>query len=124
MKKSEKALYNHAIKWFLEYENLKGQISVKEWHKPFFHGRCNHIKNDKVVIQLNPVKNMYFNLQVLFHELTHAKQYLTGALSSTADAFFWHGDDMTDVGYEEQPWEIEARAVEKVLADLYLKECW
>jgi len=124
--KSEKALYRHAIRWFLDKEKLSHvKVALTPLHKAFFFGLTNHLDAYEFDIELNPgVECPFTKLQVLFHELIHVKQFAQGRLASTSDGWFWLGDDMTDVGYEEQPWEIEANAAEKYLTELYLAQEW
>jgi hypothetical protein len=62
----------------------------------------------------------------LAHEMTHAKQIITGQLvdhgiqimqtgdcQSMVKVAEWEGQTMTNVLYDDQPWEIEAYAIEK-----------
>lgn len=122
----EGAMFKDAIDWFLERENLQHvKIKLRPTNTPFHWGWCDNSFKDQFKAEIFITKtggNVYSRLCVLFHELTHAKQFAEGRLVRTKDAMFWMGDDMTDTGYEECPWEIEATAVEGILADLYLAE--
>lgn len=120
-KKSEKALYKHAIGWYQKRMNLEGvKIRLEIEDEPFFYGRCGVTKKKKAYVFISPLPDAYTKLCTLFHELTHVHQFIRGDLVVQS----WKGEDYSDVEYDNQPWEIEAHAVENVLADLYLKEEW
>lgn len=57
----------------------------------------------------------------LTHELVHMKQFMLCELQDAYDPTYkqlWKGVDMSDTVYSKQPWEREARSLEKK----YLKE--
>lgn len=70
----------------------------------------------------------------LGHEMVHAKQLITGQLkdhgiqlatSGDSQALVkvseWEGETMTNVPYDDQPWEIEAYALEREVYDKCFK---
>lgn len=61
-------------------------------------------------------------LITLFHELVHAEQILTGKLEyiSELTSFRWY-DTMFESTHSQQPWEIEAYAMEKVLMQTFVQ---
>lgn len=120
--KSEKALYAHAVAWYLDRMNMHDvKIKVEEEWEPFFYGRMAMKNKRKGWLLLSPhIGCAYKTLQTVFHELTHAHQYYRGDLEEQN----WKGEDFSDVDYEFLPWEIEASGVEQHLTDLYLEEQW
>lgn len=52
-------------------------------------------------------------MQTMTHEMVHAKQYFRKELFFVENDRYWKGDFADDLGYMEQPWEIEAYALEK-----------
>lgn len=53
-------------------------------------------------------------LITMYHELTHIRQYATGKLKNRHLYCIWEGKKYgyTDIDYWEQPWELEAMAME------------
>jgi hypothetical protein len=77
------------------------------------------------------IKTQLINLA---HEMTHAKQLITGQLkdhglqlATTGDCQSiikvseWEGETFTNTAYEDQPWEIEAYAMEREVYDKCFK---
>jgi hypothetical protein len=61
-------------------------------------------------------------IQTLLHELQHVLQHVRGDLRDKRGIRCWKGTNCSDVNYEDQPWEIEARQMEEVLWTQYLTE--
>ena len=63
-------------------------------------------------------------LEVLMHEMVHVRQWATGQMKERAPKghvmTFWNGQDMSNVPYEVQPWEIEAYSLMGPLLSRYL----
>lgn len=62
--------------------------------------------------------------RTIIHEMVHVKQYVTGALEQshedgTGPRMFWKTLDMTEVPYQERPWEIEAHKLEDRLYESF-----
>ena len=57
----------------------------------------------------------------LLHELWHLLQHVRGDLSFGRNKRCWKGTDCSHMDYTDEPWEIEAEAMETVLLDKYLK---
>lgn len=66
----------------------------------------------------------------LAHEMTHAKQLITGQLKDhglqvindcLVKVSEWEGETMTNVAYDDQPWEKEAYAMERKVYDTCFK---
>jgi hypothetical protein len=60
-------------------------------------------------------------LRVLFHELTHVKQFVKGELKDRRSKRYWKNKDISDIEYDNDPSEIEAREMEEVLYEEYTK---
>jgi|TARA_B110000259_G_scaffold185114_1_gene233489 hypothetical protein len=54
------------------------------------------------------------------HELVHASQFIRGMMNN--ENYLWNGIDYQDCAYADQPWEIEAYSMEKVLVDVFWKQ--
>lgn len=82
-----------------------------------------HGCKDNVVIEISKTENgekleMTQMMQILAHELVHAKQYLKGELASPNGKLRWKRKTYDHVDYYEQPWEVEAYSSEE---DLFTK---
>ena len=77
---------------------------------------CEQITGKLYTIKLarNTVRGLskgdHFALAILFHELVHIKQFVSGKLKFTrrANKILWKGKDITNIDYESDPSEIEA----------------
>ena len=56
----------------------------------------------------------------LLHELWHVYQHVTGQLKDKYNKRYWKGIDHSETDYEDQPWEVEAHKMEKILLKQYL----
>lgn len=123
-KKTDKQLLRDGVRWFLSRKSLNHvEVNLVRLNDPADHGYADHVGPYEFDIAINPKASRtdFTKLRTLFHELTHVEQFATGRLASTEKGWFWMGDNMDHVAYEEQPWEIEANAVESILAELYLE---
>ena len=59
-------------------------------------------------------------ITTLLHELWHLYQHVNGSLRDKRGKRFWRGIDHSDTEYSDQPWEIDAYKMEKVLYNEYL----
>ena len=50
------------------------------------------------------------------------KQYLKGELTTEGKVELWHGEDLSGLPYEQQPWEVEAWAGQHSLAKEFIKK--
>ena len=55
----------------------------------------------------------------LLHELWHVYQHVTGQLKDKYNKRYWKGIDHSETDYKDQPWEVEAHKMEKVLVKEY-----
>lgn len=81
------------------------------------YGDCIDL-DDRIVVRLFKSDNW---LSTLFHELEHARQFIFGELSLDSETAIWYDMQYTrdPEFYEEEPWEVQARKVEKELFDEY-----
>ena len=54
-------------------------------------------------------------IQTLLHELWHVYQHVKGDLKDKHGIRLWKGVDHSATDYDDQPWEIEAHAIEDFL---------
>ena len=57
--------------------------------------------------------------ETLLHELWHVYQHATGQLKDKYNKRYWKGIDHSKTDYADQPWEVEALKMEKVLVKEY-----
>ena len=57
----------------------------------------------------------------LLHELWHVYQHVKGDLKDKRQCRLWKGVDHSKTDYEDQPWEVEAHKMEKILYEEYRK---
>ena len=55
----------------------------------------------------------------LLHELWHVYQHVTGQLKDKYNKRYWKGIDHSETDYDDQPWEVEALKMEKILVREY-----
>lgn len=120
IKRKEMRLMEHAVDWYLKRMNIKAKVRIKPIYEPFFMGALQMRSKKKATLWVSPHQNTFSKLSTAFHELTHLHQFVRGDLTDTR----WKGRSFKKTPYELQPWEIEAHAVEEILADLYLRENW
>ena len=56
----------------------------------------------------------------LLHELWHVYQHVTGQLKDKYNKRYWKGIDHSKTDYADQPWEVEALRMEKILYREYI----
>lgn len=62
---------------------------------------------------------------LIFHELIHAKQYVTGQLKDYdkhGRKVFWNGYDYSNYQYSTQPWEMQAYRKQEILNKQWKKD--
>ena len=57
--------------------------------------------------------------ETLLHELWHVYQHVTGQLKDKYNKRYWKGIDHSETDYADQPWEVEALRMEKILVREY-----
>ena len=58
--------------------------------------------------------------ETLLHELWHVYQHVTGQLKDKYNKRYWKGIDHSKTDYADQPWEVEALSMEKILYREYI----
>ena len=73
----------------------------------------------KIVIRLFACEEW---LPTLFHEMTHAYQYVYGRLQLEFKHAYWLGNLLVrdELKYQQEPWEIEARKFEEEMTQKFL----
>jgi len=84
-------------------------------------GYCMKVDRNEFELELHNRGSMYEYISTLAHELVHLKQYCNRELIFKHMKQYWMGVDMTDVPYEKQPWEKEARKLQDKLAKDYIE---
>ena len=57
--------------------------------------------------------------ETLLQELWHVYQHVTGQLKDKYNKRYWKGIDHSETNYDDQPWEVEALKMEKILVREY-----
>jgi len=114
-----------AVKLFakkLDIHRLRTNIQVRFHHKLFVdnshsEGLCESVDSRNFIIDIALYGNW---MSTLAHELVHVKQFARGEL--TENLQYWKGKDHSETKYWEQPWEKEARRLQKKLMNEYMSE--
>lgn len=88
-------------------------------------GYCTQEDEQGYLIELNSSLRGEDLIRTVIHELIHVQQYLTGKLEQIhvdgkGPRMYWQKIDMSDVLYEERPWECEAHSLEDALYLQYM----
>ena len=114
-----------AVKLFakkLNIHRLRTNIQVRFHHKLFVdnshsEGLCESVDSRNFIIDVALYGNW---MSTLAHELVHVKQFARGEL--TENLQYWKGKDHSETDYWKQPWEIEARRLQKKLMIDFMNE--
>ena len=114
-----------AVKLFakkLDIHRLRTNIQVRFHHKLFVdnshsEGLCESVDSRNFIIDVALYGNW---MSTLAHELVHVKQFARGELTDNLQ--YWKGKDHSETKYWEQPWEKEARRLQKKLMNEYMSE--
>lgn len=117
-----------AVEWFVQKYLPKHKIEVTVHHRGLVsegvYGWCTVLDCDwrprEFEIELHNQMNVDLYIQTLFHELWHVYQHVMGNLKDKRGKRLWKGIDHTETDYKDQPWEIEAREMEKFLYKEYM----
>lgn len=113
----EKYLPRHQIDLIINHRGLKRE-SVDGWAN--IEGYSFRPREFFIELQSNlPVRGY---ITTLLHELWHVHQWVKGDLREKRTKRIWRGNDHTNDKYRDQPWEIDARWMEKVLYSQYLTD--
>lgn len=116
--------------WFIDKYLPRNKVDLTIVHRglkrEFVDGwaniedQCYRPRTFLIELQSNLNKCNYST--TLLHELWHVKQWIKGDLREVRSKRLWRGKDYTETEYQDQPWEIEARLMEKILFLEYLTD--
>lgn len=116
----------------LMHRNLTKYLTIHVIYGNIETGLCgdcdwddDSVKPREFTIRIGAGQKLVEALEVLMHEMVHVRQYATGQIKERAPKghvmTFWNGEDMSNVPYDNQPWEIEAYTLMGPLLSGYLK---
>ena len=123
-----RAVCKDAVMWFVDNYLPRYKLDIEVHHRGLkregVQGWCN-IEGDtyrprSFFIEIHNRLNMEDYLLTLFHELTHVKQYVKGELKSRRSHKYWKDEDISNIEYDDDPSEVEARDMEEVLYCKYM----
>ena len=82
----------------------------------------NQNKPRSFTIEINKNQSKMEILNAVANEMVHVKQYVYGELNEQMSSWLGQKIDCDKVDYFEQPWEVEAYALEAFLTVMYLSE--
>lgn len=126
--KGHRRLCKDAISWFMEHYLPKHIIELSLVHRGLLcegvYGWCTVEDCDyrprSFLIEIHNQLDVENYLNTLFHELWHVYQFVKGDLRDKRSKRYWKGSLINDVDYEDDPSEIEAHSMEKILTQEYL----
>ena len=116
------------VMWFVEKYLPRHKLDITVNHRGLLregvHGLCTVADCDhrprEFEIELHNRLNVDDYTSTLLHELWHVYQHVKGYLKDKGSKRFWKGIDHSDTDYSDQPWETEAREMERKLYSCYL----
>lgn len=110
-----------AAKWACEYHDLDVSpipIHIKLCGPSDIYGDSIDL-DYKIIVRLFACEEW---LPTLFHEMTHAYQYVYGKLQLEMQYAYWLGTLIIrdDFEYQQEPWEVEARKLEEQMTKDFL----
>ena len=119
-----------AVMWFMANHMPRHKIDIRVHHRGLLregvHGWCTVEDDDYrprcFLIEIHNRLKIDEYLNVLFHELIHVHQHVRGDLRDKGKLRLWKGIDYSESDYADQPWEIEATKLEKVLLKQYYEQ--
>jgi len=113
--------FDAAMAFAANFLGIDSHITIEFEDLPQYHfGACDHDEfegEQETTVTLSENITQQEAIQTLFHELVHAKQYLDGRLEGGFQ-LRWMGETY-DCDYQEQPWEIEAFALEEEMMNTF-----
>lgn len=77
---------------------------------------CAMVKKNTIVIEIDAHLKNDRMLEIIAHEMVHAKQYLKGQLATRGNSLIWKGKKVSSkLAYHETPWEKEAMSKEIIM---------
>ena len=125
-----KRLCEDVVTWFVSKYLPRHKLEIEVLHRglkrEYALGYCDVAgethKPRQFLIELDTHMNKKTYTKVLLHELYHILQFVSGELKLKASKRYYKGECMEDLEYWEQPHEIRAHYMEKVLYQEYLTD--
>ena len=116
------------VMWFIAKYLPRHKLDITVNHRGLLregvHGWCTVADSDsrprEFEIEIHNKLNVDDYTSTLLHELWHVYQHVRGDLKDKGSKRFWKGIDHSDTDYSDQPWETEAREMERKLYSCYL----
>ena len=125
-----KRLCEDVVSWFVSKYLPRHKLEIEVLHRGMkresAYGYCDvagrHYNPREFLIELDTYMDKETYTKVLLHELYHILQFVSGELKLKASKRYYKGECMEDLEYWEQPHEIRAHYMEKVLYREYLTD--
>ena len=116
------------VNWFVQKYLPRHKLQIAVHHRGLLregaYGFCTVMDSDarprEFEIELHNRLNVDDYTSTLLHELWHVYQHVKGHLKDKGSKRYWKGIDHSLTDYSDQPWEIEARQMERKLLHCYL----
>ena len=116
--------------WFMANHMPRHKIDLRVHHRGLIregvYGWCTVEDDDNrprcFLIEMHNRLQKEDYLKILFHELVHVYQHVRGDLRDKDAKRLWKGIDYSESDYDDQPWEIEAHAMEESLYLEYMSQ--
>lgn len=124
-----KRLCEDVVGWFVSKHLPRHKLEIEVLHRGMkregAYGYCDvageTYKPRSFLIELDTHMDKETYITVLIHELIHLYDFCIGELKLKSSKRYYKGECMEDLEYYEQPHEIRARYMEKVLYYEYMK---
>ena len=116
------------VQWFVDKYLPRHKLEIVVHHRGLVregvYGWCTVLDCDwrprAFEIELHNQMSIDDYTSTLLHELWHVYQHVKGNLKDKGEKRFWKGIDHSYTDYSNQPWELEAREMERKLYHCYL----
>jgi len=117
------------VRWFLQKYLPRHHIYIEILHRGLLregvYGWCDIVGRTynprEFLIEIHNRLNEEDYIKVLFHELTHLMDFVKGDLKLKSSKKYYKGIDVESMDYEDQPHEIRAYKMERILYEEYLE---
>ena len=116
------------VEWFVGKYLPRHKLQIAVHHRGLLregaYGFCTVMDSDyrprEFEIEMHNRLNIDDYTSTLLHELWHVYQHVKGDLKDKGEKRYWKGTDHSHTDYSDQPWEVEAREMERKLHNCYL----
>ena len=116
------------VEWFVSKYLPRHKLQIAVHHRGLLregaYGFCTVMDSDyrprEFEIEMHNKLNIDDYTSTLLHELWHVYQHVKGDLKDKGEKRYWKGTDHSHTDYSNQPWEVEAREMERKLYNCYL----